>query len=100
MSSRLFVGNLPFHATEDLIQKTFLTSGDVKSVDLMIDRVSGQSRGFCFVEMGTPEAAQKAIRDLNGHDLEGRPLRVDIAQERRGGGGGGGGFGGGRRGRS
>jgi len=97
MSSRLYVGNLPFHATEDLIAKAFATSGEVKSVNLMIDRVSGQSRGFCFVDMGSPEAAQKAIQDMNGHDMDGRALRVDIAEERRGGGGGGGrgGFGGG-----
>ncbi len=93
MSSRLYVGNLPFHATEDLIAKTFATSGEVKKVDLMIDRVSGQSRGFCFVDMGTAEAAQKAIQDLNGQQMDGRALRVDIAEERRGGGGGGGGGG-------
>lgn len=98
MSSRLYVGNLPFHATEDLIAQAFATSGEVKSVNLMLDRVTGQSRGFCFVDMGTPEAAQKAIQDMNGRDLEGRALRVDIAEERRSGGGGGGGgrgFGGG-----
>jgi len=93
MSKRLYVGNLPFHATEDLIQKTFATSGEVVAVNLMLDRVSGQSRGFGFVEMNTAEAAQKAINDLNGHDMDGRALRVDIAEERKGGGGGGGGGG-------
>lgn len=62
----------------------------------MLDRMTGQSRGFCFVEMATPEGAEKAIADLNGKDFEGRALRVDVAQERpRSGGGGGGGFGGG-----
>ena len=65
----------------------------------MLDRMTGQSRGFCFVEMATQEGAEKAIADLNGQDFEGRSLRVDIAQERSsrggGGGGGGGGFGGG-----
>jgi len=96
MSKRLYVGNLPFHATEDLIQKTFATSGEVVAVNLMLDRVSGQSRGFGFVEMNTAEAAQKAINDLNGHDMDGRALRVDIAEERKGGGGGGGGGGGDR----
>ena len=96
MSNRLYVGNLPFHATEDLIQKAFATSGEVKAVNLMLDRVSGQSRGFGFVEMATAEAAQKAINDLNGHDMDGRALRVDIAEERRPGGGGGGGGGGDR----
>lgn len=91
MSNRLYVGNLPFHATEDLIMQHFATSGEVKAVNLMIDRMSGQSRGFCFVEMADPAAAQKAITDLNGKALGGRSLRVDIAEERRPGGGGGGG---------
>ncbi len=99
MSNRLYVGNLPFHATEDLISQRFATCGEVREVALMLDRMTGQSRGFCFVEMATPEGAQKAIQDLNGQDFEGRSLRVDVAQERssRGGGGGGdrGGFGGG-----
>jgi RNA recognition motif-containing protein len=99
MSNRLYVGNLPYHATEDLIQQHFAGSGEVASVQLMIDRASGQSRGFCFVEMASPAAAQKAITDLNGKDFAGRALRVDVAEERRprggGGGGGGGGYGGG-----
>ena len=97
MSSRLYVGNLPYHATEDLIAQHFGSSGEVKSVNLMIDRMSGQSRGFCFVDMGSADAAQKAIDDLNGKDFAGRALRVDIAQERpqRQGGGGGRNFGGG-----
>ena len=95
MSSRLYVGNLPYHATEDLITQHFATSGEVKAVNLMIDRMSGQSRGFCFVEMATPDAAQKAIADLNGKDLAGRSLRIDVAEERRPGGGGGGPRGGG-----
>nr|MBA3395402.1 RNA-binding protein [Deltaproteobacteria bacterium] len=91
MSNRLYVGNLPYHATEDLITQHFATSGEVASVHLMIDRTSGQSRGFCFVEMTSPDGAQKAITDLNGKELSGRALRVDIAEERRPGGGGGGG---------
>lgn len=98
MSSRLYVGNLPYHATEDLITQHFSTSGEVKAVDLMIDRMSGQSRGFCFVEMASPDAAQKAITDLHGKELGGRALRVDLAEERRPGGGGRGGGGGGGRG--
>ena len=95
MSNRLYVGNLPFHATEDLIQQHFAAAGEVLSVQLMLDRMSGQSRGFCFVEMANSEAAQKAISDLNGKDFAGRSLRVDVAQERNRGGGGGGGGGGG-----
>ena len=61
MSNRLYVGNLPFHATEDLITQHFATSGEVKTVNLVLDRMSGQSRGFCFVDMADPDAAQKAI---------------------------------------
>jgi RNA recognition motif-containing protein len=98
MSNRLYVGNLPFHATEDLISQRFATCGEVKEVALMLDRMTGQSRGFCFVEMATLEGAEKAINSLNGQDFEGRSLRVDVAQERPRGGGGGGGGGGGDRG--
>jgi RNA recognition motif-containing protein len=98
MSNRLYVGNLPFHATEDLISQRFATCGEVKEVALMLDRMTGQSRGFCFVEMATTEGAEKAINSLNGQDFEGRSLRVDVAQERPRGGGGGGGGGGGDRG--
>src|SRR6476659_5801041 len=90
MGNRLYVGNLPFHATEDLITQKFASCGEVREVALMLDRMTGQSRGFCFVEMATPEGAQKAINELNNTDFEGRNLRVDIAQERRPSGGGGG----------
>ena len=95
MSNRLYVGNLPFHATEDLISQRFSSCGEVREVALMLDRMTGQSRGFCFVEMATPEGAEKALQTLNGQDFEGRALRVDVAQERpaRSGGGGGGGRG-------
>jgi cold-inducible RNA-binding protein len=95
MTNRLYVGNLAFHATEDVINQHFSTCGEVVSVSVMTDRETGQSRGFAFVEMGSADAAQKAIQELNGSDLQGRALRVDIAAERRGGGGGGGGRGGG-----
>jgi cold-inducible RNA-binding protein len=87
MSNRLYVGNLPYHATEELIAQHFSTSGPVKAVNLMIDRMSGQSRGFCFVEMETADAAEKAIADLNGKDFAGRSLRIDVAEDRRPGGG-------------
>src|SRR5260221_11054847 len=98
MGNRLYVGNLPFTATEDLIPQKFASCGEVREVALMLDRMTGQSRGFCFVEMATPEGAQKAIDTLNNQDFEGRSLRVDVAEERRSGGGGGGGGGGGFRG--
>ena len=98
MSNRLYVGNLPFHATEHLLTQKFSECGEVLSVNVMVDRMSGQSRGFGFVEMATSEGAQKALSELNGKEFEGRALRVDVAQERQrggGGGGGGGGYGGG-----
>ena len=98
MSNRLYVGNLPFHATQDLVAAKFGSCGEVKSVDVMLDRATGQSRGFAFVEMQTSEGASKAIQDLDGQQFEGRALRVSVAEERparRGGGGGGGGYGGG-----
>ncbi|HEY5948719.1 MAG TPA: RNA-binding protein [Kofleriaceae bacterium] len=97
------MGNLAFHATEDLINKHFSECGEVLSVSVMMDRETGQSRGFAFVEMANAEGAKKALSELNGKDFQGRALRVDVAEERRsggggggrGGGGGGGGYGGG-----
>ena len=103
MGNRLYVGNLSFHTTSDSIRAAFTACGEVTDVHLVIDRDSGQSRGFAFVTMGTGPEAQKAIADMNGASLDGRPLKVNEAEERqnRGGGGGGssggggGGFGGG-----
>jgi cold-inducible RNA-binding protein len=95
MSNRLYVGNLSFHTTEDLLKAHFATVGDVANVSVMLDRETGRSRGFAFVEMATADGAQKAISELNGRDFEGRALRVDVAEEKRGGGGGGRGGGGG-----
>jgi cold-inducible RNA-binding protein len=92
MSNRLYVGNLVFHATESLLLERFASSGQVVSVSVIIDRETGRSRGFAFVEMADAAAAQKAISDLDGHDLGGRVLRVSIAEARRSGGGGDGGF--------
>lgn len=89
MGNRLFVGNLPFHATEDMVQAAFKECGEIVEVALVLDRVSGRSRGFAFVEMATPEGAAKAIETLDGQDLGGRPLKVNQAEERKGGGGGG-----------
>jgi hypothetical protein len=100
MSTRLYVGNLPFHVTSDLLHAAFSQCGEVTDAHVVIDRESGRSRGFGFVTMGTPEMAEQAIQKMNGADLEGRALRVNPADEkpqRSGGGGGGGGrsFGGG-----
>jgi RNA recognition motif-containing protein len=98
MGTRLYVGNLPFSADDDQIRELFGQNGrNVVEVKLVTDRDTGRPRGFGFVEMGTSEDADGAIRDLNGRDFGGRPLTVNEARERTagGGGGGGGGFGGG-----
>ncbi|HET7212457.1 MAG TPA: RNA-binding protein [Terriglobia bacterium] len=100
----LFVGNLPFTATEDELRGLFSAFGEVQQVRIMTDRDTGRSRGFAFVEIADDEAAAKAVADLNGKDFGGRQLTINEARpkpERRGGGfgsGGGGGFGGKRRG--
>jgi RNA recognition motif-containing protein len=98
MGTRLYVGNLSFSSTNETVREAFARIGEVTDVHLVTDRTSGQSRGFGFVTMGTPAEAQKAIEAMNGATLDGRPLRVNEAEERpqRGGfGGGGGGAGGG-----
>ena len=98
MSQRLYVGNLSFHTTADVVRTLFAEAGEVTDVHVVTDRETGRSRGFAFVTMGTPEAASKAIAQFHGMALEGRSLRVNEAEERPargGGGGGGGGFGGG-----
>ncbi|GMV13946.1 MAG: RNA-binding protein [Polyangiaceae bacterium] len=101
MSNRLYVGNLAFHTTEDVLMDVFAKVGSVTEAKLIIDRESGRSRGFGFVTMASSDDAQRAIAQLNGADLDGRALKVNEAEERRprsgggGGGGGGRGFGGG-----
>ncbi len=100
MAKKIFVGNLPFKVTEEEIRSLFEQHGEVLSVALMSDRETGRPRGFGFIEM---ENADEAVAALNGTEIEGRALKVDIARERppRSGGGGGGyrngGGGGGRR---
>ena len=109
MSAKLFVGNLSFNITENDLQDAFAAHGTVIEANLMMDRATGRPRGFGFVTMSTPEEAQKAIDALNGKELGGRALTVNIARPReerpggggggRRGGGGGGGYGGGGGGR-
>jgi RNA recognition motif-containing protein len=100
MSTKLFVGNLSFNTTENDLQDAFAAHGTVVEANLMMDRMTGKPRGFGFITMSTPEEAQKAIDSLNGAELDGRALTVNIARprEERSGGGGGGRreFGGGR----
>jgi RNA recognition motif-containing protein len=97
MNTRLYVGNLSFHTTADGVRTAFQEFGTVSDVHLVSDRETGRSRGFAFVTMGSPEEAAKAIEGMDGRTLDGRPLRVNEAEQRqqRGGGGGGGGFRGG-----
>ena len=103
MSAKLYVGGLPYAITEQQLQDLFTQHGTVVSAKVITDKYTGQSRGFGFVEMSSPEEAKKAITALNGTQLDGRSLTVNEAkpQENRsaGGsrfGGGGGGGGGGR----
>src|SRR5256712_12255568 len=100
MSTKLYVGGLPYSVTEQQLNELFAQQGTVSSAKVITDKFTGQSRGFGFVEMSTTEEAQKAISTLNGTQLDGRSLTVNEAkpQEPRTGGGGRGGFGGGDRG--
>jgi len=82
MSSKLFVGNLPFNATENDLQDAFAAHGTVVEAVLMMDRTTGRPRGFGFVTMNTPEEAEKAIAALNGSQLGGRALTVNVARPR------------------
>lgn len=87
MGTRLYVGNLPFSADEQQVRDLFSQNGrTVTDVKLVTDRDTGRMRGFGFVEMGSSEEADGAIRDLNGHDFGGRALTVNEARERSGGG--------------
>lgn len=97
MSNKLFVGNLSFNITENQLQDTFAAYGTVTEANLMMDRMSGRPRGFAFVTMSNADEAQKAIDALNGKDLDGRALTVNVARPREERSGGGGGGGGGRR---
>jgi RNA recognition motif-containing protein len=95
----LYVGNLPFTAEENEVRELFERNGrQVQEVHLVVDRDTGRPRGFGFVEMGSSDDADNAIRELNGQEFGGRALTVNEARERTnsGGGGGGGGRGGGR----
>jgi RNA recognition motif-containing protein len=80
---KLFVGNLPWNLSESELKDYFAQCGDVESIKIVTDAVDkGKSKGFGFVEMKNAEGAQAAIRELNGKPLNGRPLRVSLAQER------------------
>src|SRR5215468_9923217 len=95
MGNRLYVGNLNFNTNADTIREIFSGIGEVTDVHVVMDRDTGRPRGFAFVTMSSDAEAQKAIQEVNGKNVDGRPLRVNEAEERpnRGGGGGGGGRG-------
>ena len=103
MAKKLYVGNLAYSTTEAALSDLFGEVGEVLSVNLITDRMTGRSKGFAFVEMADATAAKAAIDQLSGKELDGRSLKVDEARPRREsgggswGGGGGGGGGGGRR---
>jgi RNA recognition motif-containing protein len=113
VGNKLYVGNLAYSVRDDDLQQRFAEFGTVTSAKVMMDRDTGRSKGFGFVEMGTDAQAQAAIRGLNGQSVDGRAIVVNEARPkedrpggfggggggggfRRGGGGGGGGYGGGR----
>ncbi len=97
MSTKLFVGNLSFDTTENDLNDAFAAFGTVAEANLMMDRMTNRPRGFAFVTMSSPEEAQKAIDGLNGKDLGGRALTVNVARPREDRPAGGAGGGGGRR---
>ena len=92
MSNKLFVGNLSFNTTENDLQDAFAAFGTVMETNLLMDRETGRPRGFGFITMSSAEEASKAIEAMNGKDMDGRALTVNVArprEERTGGGGGG-----------
>lgn len=102
MAKKLYVGGLSYDTTEEALKNAFLQAGTVESAVIIMDKMTGRSRGFGFVEMATDEEAQKAIEMFNGKELDGRTITVNEARPmgerppRRGGFRGRGGFGGGR----
>lgn len=86
MSTRIYVGNLAYSITTDALRENFSAYGEVKSAQVMVDRDSGRSKGFGFVEMGTAQQAQAAIQALNGAMADGRALTVNEARPREEGG--------------
>ncbi len=92
MAHKLFVGGLSFNTSSDRLREVFSAAGAVVSATVVTDRDTGRSRGFGFVEMETAEEAQQAVSRLDGQDLDGRRIKVEVAKpsDRSGGGGGGG----------
>ena len=94
MGKKLYVGNLPYSVSDSDLQQMFEAHGTVQSAQVIMDRDTGRSKGFGFVEMGSDAEAQAAITAMNGNESDGRALTVNEARPKEGGGGGGGGRGG------
>ncbi len=88
LSKKLYIGNLPFSATEDELRSLFEPHGSIASVNVIMDRDTGRARGFAFVEMEEASAADAAMRALDGSEMGGRSLKVNEAQDKSRGGGG------------
>lgn len=101
MSTKIYVGNLPYSVTDDVLKSNFAEFGGVSSAKVMMDRETGRSKGFGFVEMVSAEVAQAAITGLHGMSVDGRSIVVNLARPREEGGGSGGysaaGYGGNKR---
>ena len=95
MAQKLFVGGLSYNTTNEGLQRFFAQAGTVASATVITDQMTGRSKGFGFVEMATAEEAQKAVSQLDGRDLDGRQIKVEVAKPKGEGGGRGGGRGGG-----
>jgi RNA recognition motif-containing protein len=95
MGKKLYVGNLTFGVTDAELEQLFAAHGTVQSAQVIMDRDTGRSKGFGFVEMGSDQEAQAATQALNGKEVNGRALTVNEARPKEGGGGGRGGYGGG-----
>ncbi len=96
MGKKLYVGNLPYSVADSDLEQLFGQFGSVQSAQVIMDRDTGRSKGFGFVEMGSDQEAQAAIAGMNGKEVDGRALTVNEARPKEGGGGGRGGYGGGR----
>lgn len=82
MSNKLYVGNISWGMNEDSLNEAFSSFGEVKSVKIITDRDTGRSKGFGFVEMANADEAQTVISNLDGKDMDGRPLKVNVAQDK------------------
>ena len=82
MSKKIYVGNMSYSTTEDTLRDLFTAYGEVESVSIITDKFTGRARGFGFVEMGSEDAAAAAIQALNGHNVDGRELKVNEAHDR------------------